>query len=149
MAVARKLVTLGRAARNKVNIKIRQPLSEMLIVLSDSADELAVRTLAPIIKDELNIKSVSIAQDAGELMDYRIKPRFDLLGPKYGKLMKDIQAGLGSLDQREVVSKLESEGSVKVPCGGKLLLSTKKNWLLKLLSGRLCYRERRRHYMRS
>ncbi|HOB88228.1 MAG: isoleucine--tRNA ligase [Bacillota bacterium] len=130
MAVARKLVTLGRAARNKVNIKIRQPLSEMLIVLSDSADELAVRTLAPIIKDELNIKSVSIAQDAGELMDYRIKPRFDLLGPKYGKLMKDIQAGLGSLDQREVVSKLESEGSVKVPCGGETVTIYKEELVI-------------------
>ena len=117
MAVARKLVTLGRAARNKVNIKIRQPLSEMVAVLQDSRDQKAVHEMATIIKEELNVKSIRVAEDVSEFVDYRVKPRFDLLGPKYGKLMRRVVTGLESLNPREIVARLEVEGSVDVPCG--------------------------------
>ncbi len=117
MAVARKLVTLGRAARNKVNIKIRQPLSEMVAVLQDPRDQKAVHALATIIKEELNVKSIRVAENVSEFVDYRVKPRFDLLGPKYGKLMRHVVAGIESLNPREIVTKLEDEGSVDVPCG--------------------------------
>ncbi len=117
MAVARKLVTLGRAARNKVSIKIRQPLSEMLVVLTDPADKKAVAALEHIIKEELNVKAIRIAEDVGEFVAHRVKPRFDLLGPKYGRLMKDVVAGIESLNPEQVVAMLEDEGSIKVPCG--------------------------------
>jgi isoleucyl-tRNA synthetase len=117
MAIARNLVTLGRAARNKVNIKIRQPLSEMVAYLPDPLDRKAVAHLAPIIKEELNVKAVRVADDVNEFVAYRVKPRFDLLGPKYGRLMKDVVAGIASLNPREIATKLEDEGSVEVPCG--------------------------------
>ncbi|NLA08062.1 MAG: isoleucine--tRNA ligase, partial [Firmicutes bacterium] len=116
MAVARKLVTLGRAARNKVNIKIRQPLSEMVVHLPDPADEKAVADLAPIIKEELNVKAIRVAEDVNEFMDYRVKPRFDLLGPKHGRLMKDVIAAIDSLNPREIATKLKEEGRVEVLC---------------------------------
>ena len=112
MAVARDLVTLGRAARNKVNIKIRQPLSEMVVILSDPANKEAVAALDHIIKEELNIKAIRVADDVGEFVAHRIKPRFDLLGPKYGRLMKDVVSGIETLDPEKVVPVLEKERSV-------------------------------------
>ena len=117
MAVARKLVTLGRSARSKVNIKIRQPLSEMVAVLQDPRGQKAVCELATIIKEELNVKSIRVAEDVSEFVAYRVKPRFDLLGPKYGKLMRHIVAGLEGLNPRDIVAELEDKGRVDIPCG--------------------------------
>jgi isoleucyl-tRNA synthetase len=76
-----------------------------------------VHTLATIIKEELNVKSIRVAENAGEFVDYRVRPRFDLLGPKYGKLMRHVVAGIETLNPREIATKLEREGSVDVPCG--------------------------------
>jgi len=118
MAVARKLVTLGRAARNKVNIKIRQPLSELVAFFANPADKKAVAHMAPIVKEELNVKSIRVAEDIDEFMDYRVKPRFDILGPKYGSLMRDVVAGINSLNPGEVATRLKDVGSIEVPLRG-------------------------------
>ena len=127
MAVARKLVTLGRAARNKINIKIRQPLSEMVAILPDPDDKHAVKTLEPIIKEELNIKTIRIADETDEFVAYKVKPRFDVLGPKYGEMMRDITAGIDSLNPGEIVNDLKNEGSVEIPCKeGTILISAEE-----------------------
>ncbi len=101
MDLARQVVYLGRAARNAVNIKNRQPLSKIVVALSGGARD-AVGSLEDVIMDELNVKAVEYADDMGEFVSYKVKPKFDVLGPKYGRMMKGIAAALAVAAPEEV-----------------------------------------------
>lgn len=125
MDFARKVVTLGRAARNKVNIKNRQPLAEMVVVAGSPEGEQAVAALEPLIKDELNVKAVRMATGIGEFVSHRVKPRYDLLGPKHGRLVKEIVAALAAIDPEEVVGAIERNGEVEVFAGGSVVTVTR------------------------
>ncbi len=125
MGFARKVVTLGRAARNKVNIKNRQPLAEMVVVAGSPEGEQAVAALEPLIKDELNVKAVRMATGIGEFVSHRVKPRYDLLGPKHGRLVKEIVAALAAIDPEKVVGAIERNGEVEVPAGGSVVTVTR------------------------
>ncbi|MGE5587497.1 MAG: isoleucine--tRNA ligase [Clostridia bacterium] len=118
MDFARKVVTLGRAARNKVNIKNRQPLAEMVVVAGSPEGGRAVAALEPLIRDELNVKAVRTAAGIGEFVSHKIKPRYDLLGPKHGRLVKEIVPALAAMDPEEVVGAIDRHGEVQVHVGG-------------------------------
>ncbi|MDI7246368.1 MAG: isoleucine--tRNA ligase [Bacillota bacterium] len=125
MEFARKVVTLGRAARNKVNIKNRQPLAEMVVVTGSPGGGRAVAALEALIKDELNVKTLRVASSIGEFVSHSVKPRYDLLGPKYGRLVKDLVASLAAMDPEEVVGAMERYGGVEVAAGGHSVTVTR------------------------
>src|SRR5699024_7821791 len=77
MAIVRGLVTLGRASREEVQIKVRQPLSEIVI---DSKYEEKIQDLVPLIKEELNVKDVVFKEDLSDFMNYELKPNFKVAG---------------------------------------------------------------------
>ena len=93
MANTIEIVTQGRAARNAGNIKTRQPLSEMLVALSNT-DKIPDNALLEVICEELNVKSVNFITDASEYVGYNLKPQLRTLGPRYGKLVPKIAAAL-------------------------------------------------------
>ena len=98
MELAQRIVGLGRAARSTSKIKVRQPLPEML-VHAKTADELeGLGRLQDHILSELNVKSLRFVGPEEELVTYELKPRFNLLGPKYGKQVKAIAAALRQSD---------------------------------------------------
>ncbi|MCQ2409423.1 MAG: isoleucine--tRNA ligase [Clostridia bacterium] len=83
-----KLVVLGRAARNKSNMKNRQPLSRLIY---NGRYELS-QELKELVEDELNVKSVEVSQEGDEaFVDYEVKPQLRTLGPKYGALLGKIR----------------------------------------------------------
>jgi len=100
MALAQHLVSLGRAARNAHQLKVRQPLPEMLVHVKTPAERRGVERLKEHILDELNIKRLEFVEP-DEAVGYTLKPRFNLLGPKYGKLVKSIAAALQQVDPHE------------------------------------------------
>jgi isoleucyl-tRNA synthetase len=123
MELARQVVYLGRAARNAVNIKNRQPLSKIVVQATpEEQDELMA--LSDLVEDELNVRGIEFARDFGEFVSHRIKPRYDLLGPKHGKLMRGVASALASADAtrvardvaagRPVVLTLEGAGDVSI-----------------------------------
>ncbi len=83
-----KLVVLGRAARNKSNLKNRQPLGRLLY---NGRYELA-EDLKELVKDELNVKEIEQSGEDEEFISYEIKPQLKTLGPKYGALLGKIRA---------------------------------------------------------
>ncbi|HUX88944.1 MAG TPA: class I tRNA ligase family protein, partial [Chloroflexota bacterium] len=85
MALLREVIELGRAARNKAGLKVRQPLAELLVNLPDSADQAALVRLTGQIQDELNVKHVRFVTTLGDLVTYTVKGKPQLLGPKYGR----------------------------------------------------------------
>jgi len=99
------VVTLGRAARNKVNIKNRQPLSKIFI---RSENKLSDMKMTELIEGELNVKEVIFTQDDKKFISYRLKPQLKTLGPKYGKLLEKISAFLNETDADKIVETVQS-----------------------------------------
>ncbi|MGL5243680.1 MAG: isoleucine--tRNA ligase [Sarcina sp.] len=108
MDLAYKVVKLGRSARNGANIKNRQPLSKMLIS-TDSLPEY----YGDIIKDELNIKEVSVGADVSKYVNFEIKPNLPVLGKAYGKLIPGIRKEIASRNQMELAQKIQN-GEIEV-----------------------------------
>jgi isoleucyl-tRNA synthetase len=96
MAVARRVVALGRAARNAAAIKTRQPLREAVVVPGEATDmgfRDGVESLREVILDELNVKELCFGK-AEYVISYDLKPNLGVVGPKYGKLVPGIRAAL-------------------------------------------------------
>ena len=105
-----KLVALGRAARNNVNIKNRQPLSLMHIKTELELPEMFV----DIIAEELNIKEVRFTGDVKEYITYKFKPQLRTLGPKYGKLVPKINETLQAADGNELMDQLNEREEIRL-----------------------------------
>ena len=117
-----KLVELGRAARNKAKINIRQPLGRMVAVVPD--DAAVTDELVAIIKDELNIKTLEFTSRADEFIEYRAKPNFKVLGKRFGSSMPKVSEALSNLSSDAVRAGLErGEWEITVD-GVKYRLST-------------------------
>ena len=97
MAAARRVVALGRAARNAAAIKTRQPLREVVVVpeAADGAPEFreGTESLKGIVLDELNVKELRIGE-AEDVLAYDLKPNLSVVGPKYGKLVPELRRSL-------------------------------------------------------
>ncbi|MBZ0277768.1 MAG: isoleucine--tRNA ligase [Anaerolineae bacterium] len=94
MEVVQRLVSLGRAARESVNIRTRQPLASAFFVTRDAKDAEAVRQLAELVKAELNVKDVALLDGAGDVVTYALNPLPSVLGKKFGKNFPVVQKAL-------------------------------------------------------
>ena len=97
MQVVRDAVELGRAARAHAKLKVRQPLSEAVVVAADRERE-AIERLERLLIDELNVKSVRYVSEAEELGRFEIKPNYRTLGPRFGKQMPQVAAAVAALE---------------------------------------------------
>src|SRR3712207_942196 len=96
MAAARRVFSLGRAARNAAAIKTRQPLREVVVVPGEAADSRfreGVESLKDVILYELNVKGISFGE-AEDIVAYDLKPNLGVVGPRYGRLVPGIRAAL-------------------------------------------------------
>ncbi len=125
-----KAVYLGRAARAKANLKNRQPLSKIIVSAPGAREREGIQSLADLIKEELNIKQIETIDDSEALVSYSVKPKFDVLGPKYGRLMKNISAALNNSDADEIAKTLKSEGAVTLSLGANVITLNSDELLL-------------------
>ena len=110
MELAQKATSLVLALRRKVNIKVRQPLSRMVIpVLSDTVRR-QLEQVRGIFLPEVNVKEAEFLADTSGIITKRIKPNFRVLGKKFGPQMKEIAAAFGAMDQA-TVSAIQAAGS--------------------------------------
>jgi isoleucyl-tRNA synthetase len=117
MALARRLVTLGLAARNDAGVKVRQPLRRALVLLP--ADEPLPAELAAEVAAELNVKSLEPVADLEGLLDYAVTPNFRRLGPRLGPRVPALQAALAAEDGSALREALRRDGRVVVPVEGE------------------------------
>ena len=93
-----EVISLGRSARNKANIKIRQPLSEVVIYAQDKSYKDYLLNNENDILEELNVKKVRFVEKPEEIVSIKIKPDFQILGQKFNKDMKDVLSKINQLD---------------------------------------------------
>src|SRR6266700_1068089 len=95
-----RIVGLGRSAREKAQIKVRQPLNALHVRVPSSTEEEALRRLSEQVLEELNIKHLELMSSDSDMLTYTLKPQVKLLGPKYGRLVQKILASFKALDER-------------------------------------------------
>ncbi len=118
MALARRIASLGLSARANANIKVRQPLSRVLVDVGSRARSLS-EELTAIVVDELNVKHLEFVEDAGALVSYRILPNNKLLGPKFGKDFPAVRKALAALPPAEVAAKVAAGEDVTLEVNGQ------------------------------
>ncbi len=116
MDLIRDLVGLGRAAREKEKIKVRQPLQKILV---DGKFEALIGDMTQLLKEELNVKEVIFEKKLEKYMNYSLKPDFKAAGPILGKKVKSLTKVLSTLDASEVVSQLEAQGKITLNLDGE------------------------------
>lgn len=116
MDLVRNLVALGRASRENVKIKVRQPLNEVVI---DGKYEDMISDLVPLIKEELNVKNVVFEKDLSQFMNFSLKPNFKEAGPILGSKIKVFGVELSKLDAKETVEVLEAGGEITMNLNGE------------------------------
>ncbi|MFD2520286.1 isoleucine--tRNA ligase [Emticicia soli] len=111
MDLAQRISSLVHSLRKIHKIKVRQPLQRVLIpVLSESTRE-KIRHVEEIIKSEVNIKAVEYLDDDSGILKKKVKPNFKVLGPKYGKDMKDVGSFINAMTP-EQLKELEKNGEL-------------------------------------
>ena len=113
MAAARRVVEMGRAARNAAAVKTRQPLAEVVVALPE-AEAQAVARLRDVVLDELNAKELRSVAGEDELVAYIVKPNLKVLGPKLGKRLGPLQAALKEADAAALVAAVRTDGAVVI-----------------------------------
>ena len=100
--LAVRLSGLGRAARSKAGIKVRQPVSRVAFKLRSPEERALLDQVADQVKDELNAKEIDVLQDVSTVANLEIKPNFQLLGPKYGRNVGHVVDAIARADPSEV-----------------------------------------------
>jgi isoleucyl-tRNA synthetase len=118
MQLAQKISSMVLSLRKKTNIRVRQPLNKIMVpVLNDKFME-QIKAIENLILSEVNIKEIEYLTDASGILVKSIKPNFKTLGPKYGKMMKQIAAAINQFGQDEI-SKIETEGTYNLNIDGQ------------------------------
>lgn len=115
MDLVRDLVTLGRAAREEAKIKVRQPLSKVII---DGKYKKIISDLSDLIIEELNVKEVIFEDDLSQFMNFELKPNFREVGKLLGSKVKSFSKYLNSVDAKKLLDDLEN-GPVKIEIDGE------------------------------
>ena len=117
MKLAQEITSMVLSLRRKVNIKVRQPLSTLMIPVLDEAQKEMIESMADLILNEVNVKTIKyVGNDEGVLVK-RVKPDFKKLGPKFGKAMKSVAAAISSMSQADIAA-LERNGSMEFDIDG-------------------------------
>jgi isoleucyl-tRNA synthetase len=118
MDIARKVVTMSLALRNRVQIKVRQPLSKIIISVDGKNQKSAIEQMKNVILEEINVKDMEFTGDVNQLVRKKVKPNFKGLGPKFGKHVNIVADILKSFTQAEIEN-LEKNGFEKIVFEGK------------------------------
>lgn len=110
MNLAQVITSNVLALRRKVNLKVRQPLQTLLVPVVDDSQRNAVAAVQGIVLEEVNVKELKIVDNEESGLVKRVKADFKKLGPKYGKIMKDLGKAITSMEQKEI-AELERNGS--------------------------------------
>jgi len=102
MELAQRASSMVLALRRKVNIKVRQPLTKMLIPVLDASMQQQLEAVKQLVLSEVNVKEMEFLTDAAGVIVKKIKPNFKTLGKKYGAQMKEIAAAVATLTQEQI-----------------------------------------------
>lgn len=117
MRLLREIASLGRAARAAEKLKVRLPLSEVTVILTDDEHLAWLQSHDALIREELNVKAVHYTTDGDQYVQYTVVPNFKRLGPKVGKQVPQVKKALAGADGNELLNQLQDQGHVVLELG--------------------------------
>ncbi|MDR0907461.1 MAG: isoleucine--tRNA ligase [Rikenellaceae bacterium] len=123
MSLAQRVSSMVLALRRKVNIKVRQPLTKIIVPVLDAETARRIEAVKELVVGEVNVKEIELIRDTTGLITKRIKPNFKTLGKRYGSLMKQIAAAVAGFSQDQIAEIENSEQTVIAIEGEQLTLS--------------------------
>lgn len=118
MELAQKISSMVLGLRRKVQLRVRQPLNKLIIPILNDAMVRQLEAVKGIILSEVNVKEIEYISDTTGVLTKRIKPNFKVLGPKYGKYMKQISALVAGMGQGDIFA-FERNGRYELMIDGK------------------------------
>ncbi len=118
MDIAQKVSSMILGLRRKVNIKVRQPLARIMIPVTDKSFRDKFELVKELVLAEVNVKNVEYIDDTSSILVKKVKLDFKTLGPRFGKLMKDITKSVAELSQKEIAA-FEAKGSLNLLINGQ------------------------------
>ncbi|AUD04786.1 isoleucine--tRNA ligase [Spirosoma pollinicola] len=113
MDLAQRVSSLVHSLRKGHKLKVRQPLSRVLVPVLNADTRRQIEHVSPIIMSEVNVKAVEFVDDASGILKKKVKPNFKALGPKFGKQMKDVAAVITSMTPDQL-KELEQANSLQL-----------------------------------
>ena len=120
MNMAQQISSMVLGLRRKVQIRVRQPLSKLLIPILNDEMTAQLDAVKNIILSEVNVKEIEYITDTAGILVKKIKPNFKTLGPKYGKYMKQISALVAEMNQNDIYN-FEKQGTYSLEVGTETL----------------------------
>ena len=120
MNMAQQISSMVLGLRRKVQIRVRQPLSKLLIPILNDEMTTQLDAVKNIILSEVNVKEIEYITDTAGILVKKIKPNFKTLGPKYGKYMKQISALVAEMNQNDIYN-FEKQGTYSLEVGTETL----------------------------
>jgi len=117
MQLAQDISSMTLALRKKENIKVRQPLTQIMVPILSENEQENIEAVKDLIMNEVNVKAINFVTDASGILVKRIKPDFKKLGPKCGKNMKTVAQMLTEFSQ-EQIAELEKNGQYTLDVAG-------------------------------
>ncbi len=118
MDIAQCISSMVLALRRKVNIKVRQPLSAIMIPVLNDRQRESIKDVQALILNEVNVKEIEYVDNTSGILVKKIKPDFKKLGPRYGRIMKPLANAISGLSQDDI-NKLEQEKSLSLMVEGQ------------------------------
>jgi isoleucyl-tRNA synthetase len=118
MRIAQTISSMVLALRRKVNIKVRQPLRSIMAPALNDEQKAAIEAVKKLILNEVNVKELNFVDNASGILVKKIKPDFKKLGPRYGKVMKQLAASIQAMSQADIAT-FEQEGTFTFDLGGQ------------------------------
>ncbi|MCD4746328.1 MAG: isoleucine--tRNA ligase [Bacteroidales bacterium] len=118
MQLAQKISSMVLSLRKKTNIRVRQPLNKIMIPVLNEHFKNQIEVIKPLILSEVNVKELEYMKEDDGILVKKIKPNFKALGPKYGKLMKQIAVRITNFD-KEQINQLEKTGKYNFDIEGQ------------------------------
>ena len=118
MDIAQKISSMILGLRRKVSIKVRQPLAKIMIPLPDKSFKAKFEAVKDLVLAEVNVKEIEYIDDTSSILVKKIKANFKALGPRYGKLMKELGIAISGLSQKDIAS-FETTGKYSMTINGQ------------------------------
>lgn len=122
MDIAQQVSSMVLSLRKKEQIKVRQPLQKLMIPILNPTFKRQLQEVADLILSEVNVKEIDYLEDTSGVLVKSIKPNFKTLGPKYGKIMKQIAAQVNQFNQNDIQAFERNQGATITVEGQEVIL---------------------------
>ncbi len=129
MKLAQNISSMVLSLRKKEKIKVRQPLSKIIILSSDEEIKSDIISISNYILTEVNVKKIDFMSNSSDILKKNIKPNFKILGPKYGKLIKYINKKISNFNQNQI-KKIEKYGYIEILLNNTKIIIKKEDVII-------------------